>query len=299
MKLIALPVVTASLTFLGSTIEISAWSPVGVVVHQQKRRHHAGLHLRLANHNFDGDFDDLPSFDPFKLSSSSSQELPSLTNPATATARGVSPLVVGGAAALAFPSVASAATAAPDAIPSALASYGHYLSLLVITGAIMTERVLVKPAMSVDQEKALGYADITVGVAGVALLISGYYRATQYGKGWEFYSHEPLFWFKMACLGIFGGLTLFPTIMIIQRTVQIQTKGSIEPMSEKLASRLKTVLNAEISALAFIPLTATFMSRGIGYVDGFPTEYVGPAFFGVITAGAVYKYVKDALSWTE
>ena len=298
MRRFALPVVVVintTLTLLGSTIQVSAWSPVGLI-DQQRRCHHAGLHLRLksAHHNSDFDFDGPPSFDPFKLSSSSSEEL--MTNPAAAR---VSPLVVGAAAALACPSIASAATAAPDAIPSALAAYGHYLSLLVITGAIMAERVLVKPAMSVDQEKALGYADITVGVAGVALLISGYYRATQYGKGWEFYSHEPLFWFKMACMGIFGGLSLFPTIMIIQRTVQIQTKGSIEPMSEKLASRLKTVLNAEISALAFIPLTATFMSRGIGYVDGFPTEYVGPAFFGVITAGAVYKYVKDALNWTE
>ena len=40
-------------------------------------------------------------------------------------------------------------------------------------------------------------ADSVYGIAGVLVLYSGYLRVTQYGKGWEFYSHEPIFWFKM------------------------------------------------------------------------------------------------------
>ena len=282
---------------LGTISDVSAWSAVGV--HQQK---HAGLlqrqvrkssesRVQLKSKNGDLEVDN-PSFDPFNFSSPGDSTLKS-DHPLAA------PLVFGAASAFAWPSIASAASSAPDAVPSALAAYAHYLSLLVITGSIMTERLTVKPSMTIEEEKRLGYADITVGAAGVALLVSGYYRATQYGKGWDFYSHEPIFWLKMSFLGIFGGLSLFPTILIIQRTVQIQQKGSIEPMSEKLASRMTSVLNAELTALAFIPLTATFMSRGVGYIDGFPTEFVGPAFFGVITAGAVYKYVKDAITWTE
>ena len=197
------------------------------------------------------------------------------------------------------PAVASAATSASDAIPSALAAYAHYLALLLMTGSIMTERLTVKPAMSIEDEKLLGTADILTGVAGILLLVSGYYRATAYGKGWDFYSHEPLFWLKLALLGIFGGLSLFPTITIIQRTVQIQQAGTIEPMSEALAARMKQVLNAELTALASIPLTASLMARGVGYMDDFPTQIVGPTLFALITAGAVYKYVKDAISWKE
>lgn len=198
---------------------------------------------------------------------------------------------------LLIPQAANAA--APDALPSAFAAYGHYLSLLLITGAIMTERLTIKPNMSVEEEKLISYADIMTGVAGVGLLASGYYRATQYGKGWDFYSHEPLFWLKMTFLGIFGGLSLFPTITIIKRSVAIQLGKDLDPMSEKLAKRLTSVLNAEISALLFIPLTATLMSRGVGYIDGFPTQVAGPAFFGVVTAGTVFKYAKDALTWSE
>mmetsp|Transcript_35636 Transcript_35636/g.106346 ORF Transcript_35636/g.106346 Transcript_35636/m.106346 type:complete len:304 (+) Transcript_35636:114-1025(+) len=233
----------------------------------------------------------LASFDPLNLSSDADLSDYGLLNRA---------LVVGSAALVFSPAAASAATkAAPDAIPSALAAYGHYLSILIIVASIMTERLTVKPAMSIDEEKRIAFADIITGVSGVGLLVSGYYRATAYGKGWDFYSHEPIFWLKMTFLGIFGGLSLFPTITIIQRSVKIQMEGTIDPMSEKLAKRMTSILNAELSALVFIPLTATFMSRGVGYLDDFPTEVVGPVFFGVVTAGAVFKYVKDAISWTE
>ena len=232
------------------------------------------------------------SFDPLHLSSS-------LTDNDTADHLHQIPFpaLLLGALAIGTPEMASAA--APDAVPSALAAYGHYLSIILIVSSIMTERLTVKAAMSIEDEKLLGAADIFTGVAGLLLVVSGYYRATAYGKGWDFYSHEPVFWLKMTFLGIFGALSLFPTIIIIQRTVKIQQEGTIEPMSEELATRMKKVLNAELSALAFIPLTASLMARGVGYINDFPTQIVGPGLFGVVTAGAVYKYVKDAITWKE
>jgi len=221
-------------------------------------------------------------------------------------------LVVGAVALASTPSLAEAVsgttTAGGGAIPSAVAAYAHFVSILVMTGAITAERLTVKANMSVEEEQFLGAADITVGLSGVAVLLSGYYRVTQYGKGWEFYSHEPIFWLKMAFLGVFGALSFFPTIIIIQRLVKIQQQrqqqgeGSIlliEPMSEELASRMKKVLNAELTALACIPLTATLMARGVAYTNDVPTEILGPIGFAVVTAGAVYKYVKDAITWKE
>ena len=80
------------------------------------------------------------------------------------------------------PLVAEAATSG-NQIESALAAYGHYLSLFVIVGAIMYERLTVAPGISVEKEKGLAIADSLLGVSGLALLVSGYYRATEYGKG--------------------------------------------------------------------------------------------------------------------
>ena len=264
----------------------------------------SGSHLRdaallaLPSDPRDGDAsaDAVGRYDPLRLSSGSDREGGGGGSSATLRIAAVA----AASAILSVPGEASAAAvAAPGAVSSALVAYGHYLSTLILTGSIMTERLTVKPAMSIDEENRLAVADIVTGVAGVGLLASGYYRATVYGKGWDYYSHEPIFWLKMTFLGVFGALSLFPTTIIVKRSVEIQKKRSIDPMSERLANRLTSVLNAEISALALIPLTATLMSRGVGYVDDFPTEIVGPAVFGIVTAGGAYKYVGEAFGWDE
>lgn len=67
---------------------------------------------------------------------------------------------------------------------SAFVAYVHYASLLTIVGILVTERLLVKPEMTNDEEELLWKADALYGIAGLALTISGYYRAVEYGKGW-------------------------------------------------------------------------------------------------------------------
>lgn len=163
------------------------------------------------------------------------------------------------ASALAMTPFPAEAIAGGDQIPSALAAYAHYLSLFAIVGLITYERVTVEAGMSKEKEMNLAIADIGVGVMGVAILASGYFRATQYGKGWYFYSHEPIFWMKMIFLCIFGAASLFPTVTFIKRSVALQQGKELVPMSEKLAARLQQVLNAELVMLGSIPLAATFM----------------------------------------
>jgi putative membrane protein len=233
----------------------------------------------------------------------------------TTTCTNLRALVVGVLALTSTPSLAEAAgtAAGGGAIPSALVAYAHYLSMLLMTAGITAERLTVKPNMSVEEEQFMGAADTTVGLSGVAVLISGVYWALHGGKGWEFFSHEPIFWLKMGFLGVFAGLSLFPTITIIQRVMKIrqqqdqqqQPKGGegsilvLDPMSEELASRMKKVLNAELTALACIPLTATLMARGVAYTNDFPIETVGPVGAAVVTAVTAIKYAKDAITWKE
>ena len=73
---------------------------------------------------------------------------------------------------------------------------------------------------------------------------------------------------------------------------------SVAPMSEKLASRMTSIINAEILALLAIPLTATTMARGIGYADWLPWQ-AGAAFPALALFGLGYKYVNEAFSWQE
>lgn len=183
-------------------------------------------------------------------------------------------------------------------IKSAVAAYVHYLSIIVGTSCLVAERLTVKPGMSEEEENFLTIADSIWGITGLTLVISGYYRAVEYGKGWEFYSHEPIFWLKLVLLSVVGGASFFPTTTIIKRAIEKNNKGSIEPMSEELANRMKSVINAEISGFLSIPLTATLMSRGVFYMDSFPWQ-AGAAVVVAALGGVGFKYVKEALDWKE
>jgi hypothetical protein len=143
-----------------------------------------------SSHNIEAE--DIPIFDQLDLASSTS-----LANPKQYKNSQLSTSWIGTAALALYTPAAASAASSGDAVPSAMAACVHYLSLLLITASVVTKRLTVKPNMSIEEEKLLGYADIMTRVAGTALAVSGYYRATQYGKGWDLYAYEPIFWLKM------------------------------------------------------------------------------------------------------
>jgi len=206
------------------------------------------------------------------------------------------------------PSIANAAAAAAavstkagpgNKLFSAAVAYGHYTSLLIVVACVTVERFTIRPNMSFEEEKLIAKADICLGITGAVLLATGYIRATNLscGKGWAFYSHEPIFWMQMIAVAAFGAASFFPTTKIIQRSVD-QRVGKFTPMSERLAERLIQVLNAELLALFSIPLLATLMSRGVAYSDTFPWQ-VEAAFVPIVLITLGTKYVREALDWRE
>ena len=173
---------------------------------------------------------------------------------------------------VANPEMASAATAfTANAVPSALAAYGHYLSVMVMVGLVMAERLLIKPNMSQKDEDVLSAVDSAYGITGLLTLYTGYLRLTEYEKGLDFYLHEPIFWVKIAFLGVFGASSFFNTTIIILRVLS-RRSGDWEPLGEKLVARMHQICNAELTALAFIPLTATLMARGVLYTEDIPWQ---------------------------
>lgn len=69
-------------------------------------------------------------------------------------------------------------------------------------------------------------------------------------------------------------------------------------MSEELANRMTSLINAELLMVGSIPLTATLMSRGVLYMPDFPWPL--GAFASVATLGGLgFKYIKEALDWKE
>lgn len=68
---------------------------------------------------------------------------------------------------------------AAGVVPSALWAYGHYLSILAITGCLVAEKTLVKPDMSIDDEDTIVKIDVVYGLMAALLIISGFARAAK------------------------------------------------------------------------------------------------------------------------
>ena len=198
--------------------------------------------------------------------------------------------------ALALP---EAAQAAVNPVASAFAAYGHYLGLVLVVASLTTEKFLVKPELTEDEAQKLVIADSVYGIAGVLVLYTGYLRVTQYGKGWEYYAHEPIFWVKMGLFAVMGSSSLFCTTKIVQMAVK-KTNGeeNATVLGEKLSARMQKIINGELLAIGSIPLAAALMARGVAYADNMPWQ-AGAAPVALVSLGLSVKYVKEALTWTD
>tara|TARA_B100001029_G_C14604098_1_gene205492 strand:- start:26 stop:436 length:411 start_codon:yes stop_codon:yes gene_type:complete len=130
-------------------------------------------------------------------------------------------------------------------------------------GALIFERISLKPSPNRKESISMFVADIIYGIAGVALLLTGIYRVIKYGQGSDFYTHNPIFWTKIIIFALVGSLSLYPTITYVLWAIPL-SKGTLPNVSENLVARLRLIINIELFGFAAIPFFATLMARGVG-----------------------------------
>ena len=150
-----------------------------------------------------------------------------------------------------------------EILQSASIAYIHYLSFMLCFGALVYERISIKPDPNRQEAISMVFADIVYGIAGIALLVSGIYRVIKFGQGAEFYTQNPVFWTKIFVFALVGSLSLYPTITYVLWAIPL-SKGSLPKVTQNLVSRLKLIINIELVGFSLIPFFATFMARGIG-----------------------------------
>jgi putative membrane protein len=190
------------------------------------------------------------------------------------------------------------ASALAGPIPSALLAWLHFVGLMGVAASLVAERLLVQRGMTVDDEKRLNNVDGLYGLSALSLLVSGYFRTTDYAKGWDFYQHEPIFWLKMASVAVLGALSFFPTIVLFRRDQARRNGQTLPPLSDAIIDRMTTIINAELLAVLTIPLLASLMARGVGYWDDFPW-ILGAALYVLTLGGAGVKYGREAFALME
>ena len=151
----------------------------------------------------------------------------------------------------------------PDLAKSAGVAYVHYLSFMLCFAALVVERRLIRPDPDRRTATVMVVTDVIYGMAALALLVSGILRVLYFGQGSEFYTTNPLFWWKVGLYLSVGGLSLYPTITYVLWAIPLR-KGELPKVSEALASRPGWIINIELVGFALIPLMATLMARGVG-----------------------------------
>ena len=181
----------------------------------------------------------------------------------TPAARRPDPLPSGGPDHPADPRMVAFAAIPTPVLTSAAVAYGHYLSFMLCFGALLLERFLIRADPDRRTAITMVVVDVVYGIAALTLLLSGIARVLHFGQGSDFYTANPLFWWKVGTYLAVGALSLYPTITYILWAIPLR-KGELPKVTEALAGRLRLVLTVELAGFAVIPLMATLMARGVG-----------------------------------
>jgi putative membrane protein len=143
-----------------------------------------------------------------------------------------------------------------------LMAYLHYLAIVLISGFLVAEMVVCRPAMEAEQVRLLPRLDLVFFAAALLALVTGLVRLFVYAKGVSFYLPNPFFLAKMALYVAIAALSIKPTISFLRWRRRLAETGELPPAAEIAGAR--RLLHVEVALLALMPLMAVLMTRGIG-----------------------------------
>ena len=141
--------------------------------------------------------------------------------------------------------------------------YLHFIGIMALMGSLITEHVILKPDISLNQFKSLGTIDLIYGISAVVVLVTGLLRWFAYGKGAEFYTKNPLFHTKLTLFVEIVVISIFPTMKFIRWSRQAR-RGEKPELSEKDLKKQLMLIRIQLFLLAVMPLLAVMIARGIG-----------------------------------
>jgi putative membrane protein len=140
----------------------------------------------------------------------------------------------------------------------------HHLLILMYAGIFIAEAFLVRPGLTGSNLALVARLDAMYGSIAGAVILVGIGRVIFGLKGWEYYVYNWAFWAKMAAFLSMGLISMLPTTRILKwRKAAAANPAFVAPDDEISAAR--NFIRLEAVALAFVPIFAAMMARGIGY----------------------------------
>ncbi len=144
----------------------------------------------------------------------------------------------------------------------ALLAYAHFIAIFGLASVLAGELFLLRKNLPADLVQRLRWLDRGYGIAAVLVIVTGLARLNLGLKGTAFYTHNPVFWTKMALFAAVGLISIVPTVAFLRWSRRQLPDGSIVLDTAEYV-RLRALLWLQIALFLFIPLCAAFMARGL------------------------------------
>lgn len=137
--------------------------------------------------------------------------------------------------------------------------YVHFLGIVLVSGTLMAEVLLVRRKLNGLELRKLAMVDGAFGMSFLVLLAGGLLQWFMGAKPSFFYTQNPVFLAKMALVAAVALLSIGPTVWFIRHRKTPESETVSVPDSVRLLVRV------ELALLLLIPLLAVLMARGAGF----------------------------------
>ncbi|MGI0485069.1 DUF2214 family protein [Pantanalinema rosaneae CENA516] len=147
---------------------------------------------------------------------------------------------------------------------STIAAYLHYSGFMLAFAALTLEQFTLKKELSLEAAWRIVWADAMYGISATIVLVTGILRVLYFGKGIDYYLHNPVFYTKVGLFLLVGALSLYPTISFLTwiKALRQNTPPGLE-LSQ--VDRLSWLIKIELVGFLLIPLLAAAMARGMSF----------------------------------
>jgi putative membrane protein len=147
-------------------------------------------------------------------------------------------------------------------VTEVLVVYLHYAAMTMIAVFLAIEYLTCVPGLAREKVKLLARIDLLYLIAALLALATGVVRLVWLGKGAGFYLHNPVFYLKLALFIAVGLISVPPTMQYLRWMRGF--KNGTAAVADFEVLRARRYVLVELVLLAFIPLLAVLMARGVG-----------------------------------
>ena len=143
-------------------------------------------------------------------------------------------------------------------------AYLHYISIFILFAFLTVQLVFIREPLDERLVRRLGRIDIAYFASAIAVLVTGFLRATLGAKGADFYFGYWPIYVKLALFLAVGVISVKPTLTFI-RWKRMYEKDPSWRVSADEQAMMRRLISIEVHIVALIPLVAVIMARGLGH----------------------------------